>query len=120
MELCEPFSYSVYVAQMRMEECVLSSFIRDVADLFGPTLAKVSVADWLDEAELIDCPPLSVSRDWRAVTIVVSAGIPNPMTTKLLNHGSAACRWSFDSCTGLMTTISSGPPTNKQVERDVG
>jgi hypothetical protein len=96
----ESFCSSLYADQMRMEECELSSFIRAVTELFGPTQVKLSVAYWLDEAELMDCPPLSISRDWRAVSIAASARLANPMTVELLNHDEATCNRSVTSRRG--------------------
>ncbi len=39
----------------------------------GPKEARLSASDWLDESERMDSPPRSEMRDWRAVTIAVSA-----------------------------------------------
>lgn len=93
----ESFCSSLYADQMRMEECELSSFIRAVTELFGPIQAKLSVAYWLDEAELMDCPPLSINRDWRAVSIAASARLASPMAVELLNRDEAACNRSVTS-----------------------
>ena len=50
-----------------------SSFIAAVTELYGPEEATLSANEWLDESELMDSPPRSEMRDWRAVTIAASA-----------------------------------------------
>ncbi len=60
-------------AEMDIAERELSAFISAVTQLFGPEEAKLSAEDWLDESELMDSPPLSTNRNWRAVTIAASA-----------------------------------------------
>jgi hypothetical protein len=67
------FSTSIYEDQAHLAERELASFISGVTELFGPEQARVSAQDWLDEAELMDAPPRSTARDWRAVTIAASA-----------------------------------------------
>jgi hypothetical protein len=69
----EQFCNSNYAAEMDIAERELSAFISAVTQLFGPEEAKLSAGDWLDELELMDNPPRSTSRDWRAVTIAASA-----------------------------------------------
>jgi hypothetical protein len=41
--------------------------------MFGSEQARLAAGDWLDESELMDSPPRSTSRDWRAVTVAASA-----------------------------------------------
>jgi hypothetical protein len=67
-------------AEMDIAERELSAFIRAVTELFGPEEAKLSAEDWLGEAELIDSPPQSTSRKWRAVTIAASARLANRLS----------------------------------------
>jgi hypothetical protein len=67
------FSPSNFEDQSHLAERELASFIGSVRDLFGPEQARASTDDWLDEAELLDAPPRSTARDWRAVTIAASA-----------------------------------------------
>ncbi len=69
----ESFSTSMYEDQTHLAERELASFIRGVTELFGPEQGGVSTEDWLEEAELMDTPPRSTARDWRAVTIAASA-----------------------------------------------
>lgn len=76
----QEFSNSVYSDQVQLEERELSAFIDAVADLFGPEQARLSGEDWLDEAELMDSPPRSTSRDWRSVTVAASARLANRLT----------------------------------------
>ena len=73
----EQFCNSTCAGQMHIAERELSAFIRAVTQLFGPEEAKLSAEDWLDESELMDCPPLATSRNWRAVTIAASARLAN-------------------------------------------
>ncbi len=63
--------------EMDIAERELFAFIGAVAQLYGPEEAKLSAEDWLDESELMDSPPRSTSRDWRAVTIAASARLAN-------------------------------------------
>jgi hypothetical protein len=73
MDKEESFCGSTYANQVHLAERELASFIGAVKELFGPEQALLSADDWLDESELMDCPPRSTSRDWRAVTVAASA-----------------------------------------------
>lgn len=73
MDTHESFSSSVYEEQMHLAERELSAFLGAVTELFGAEQARLSEKDWLDEAELMDSPPLSTGRNWRSVTIAASA-----------------------------------------------
>jgi len=75
----ESIDNSTYADQMHLAERELASFIGAVTELFGPEQARLSAGDWLDESELIDSPPLSTSRDWRAVSIAASAKLANQL-----------------------------------------
>ncbi|HLW88736.1 MAG TPA: hypothetical protein VKR57_09590 [Terriglobales bacterium] len=76
----ESFDNSTHPDQMHLAEHELASFTGAVKELFGPELALLSAGDWLDEAELMDSPPRSTSRDWRAVTVAASARLANRVT----------------------------------------
>jgi hypothetical protein len=69
----DPFSDSVYEEQTHLAESELSSFIAAVEASYGREQAELSAEDWLEESELIDSPPRSERRNWRAVTIAASA-----------------------------------------------
>ncbi|HTR24525.1 MAG TPA: hypothetical protein VMI10_11125 [Terriglobales bacterium] len=69
----ESFSESTYEQETHVAERELSAFVKAVTQMFGAEQARTSTVDWLDEAELMDTPPRSTSRDWRAVTIAASA-----------------------------------------------
>jgi hypothetical protein len=69
-----------YANQVHLAERELASFIGAVKDLFGSEQALLSADDWLDESALVDCPPGSSSRDWRAVTVRASARLANRVT----------------------------------------
>jgi hypothetical protein len=69
----ELFSSAIYEEQARLAERELSAFINAVTELFGPEQVRPATEDWLEEADLIDAPPRSISRDWRSVTIAASA-----------------------------------------------
>ncbi len=73
----EAFSNSIYLDQAHLAEHELSALIQSVTALFGPEQARVSTEDWLEEADLMDSPPLSTERDWRSVTIAASARLAN-------------------------------------------
>jgi hypothetical protein len=68
----ESFSDLIYEEQTHLAERELYSFVSAVTRLYGPEQATLSAQDWLDESELIDSPPLSTERNWRAVTIAAS------------------------------------------------
>jgi hypothetical protein len=69
----DPFSDLIYEEQTHLAESELSSFITAVKASYGPEQAELSAADWLEESELMDSPPRSETRDWRAVTIAAWA-----------------------------------------------
>jgi hypothetical protein len=68
----DPFSDSIYEEQTHLAERELSSFIAAVKTSYGPQQAKLSAEDWLEESELMDSPPRSEARNWRAVTIAAA------------------------------------------------
>jgi hypothetical protein len=76
----ESFDNSTYIDQIHLAERELASFIGAVKELFGPEQALLSAEDWLDESELMDSPPRSTNRDWRAVTVAASARLANRET----------------------------------------
>ena len=73
----DPFSDSIYEEQAHLAERELSSFTAAVTKLYGTEQARLSAEDWLDESELIDSPPRSEPRNWRAVTIAAAARLAN-------------------------------------------
>jgi hypothetical protein len=73
MKTEESFCNSTHEDQVHIAERELSAFISAVTQLFGPEEAKLSAEDWLDESELVDSPPRSTGRDWRAVSVAASA-----------------------------------------------
>ncbi|MGA3194223.1 MAG: hypothetical protein ABSD39_04400 [Terriglobales bacterium] len=83
MDSEELFSDSAYNREMQMAEDELSAFLKAVKELYGPEEANLSAEDWLDESDLIDSPPLSIGRDWRAVTIAASARLAHRLSVAL-------------------------------------
>ena len=83
MDKEESFCNSTCEDQINMAERELSAFISAVTELFGPEQARLSTEDWLDESELMDSPPRSTSRDWRAVTVAASVRVANRLTVAL-------------------------------------
>ena len=63
--------------QTYLAERGLSSFIVAVDKSFGPEQAKLAAEDGLEESELMDSPPRSEARNWRAVSIAASARLAN-------------------------------------------
>lgn len=90
MNTKDPFSSSTYADQMHLEERELSAFVGAVTELFGPEQARLSAEDWLDESDLIDGPPVSTSRNWRAITVAASARLANRLTIALHHRTSLA------------------------------
>jgi hypothetical protein len=76
----ESFDNSTYADQIHLAERELAAFLGAVTELLGPEQALLSAEDWLDESELMDSPPRSTSRDWRAVTVAASARLAGRLT----------------------------------------
>lgn len=74
------FSNLSYSDEVQLAELELSAFLRAVTELYGPDQARVSAREWLDESELIDAPPRSESRNWRAVTVAASARLADRLS----------------------------------------
>ena len=83
MNTKESMSISSCAEQMHLAERELSAFINAVTELFGAEQARLSAEDWLDEAELMEGPPRSGGRDWRAVTIAASARLTDRLNADL-------------------------------------
>lgn len=79
----ESFSDLTYDEQTHLAEREFSCFIAAVSQLYGPEHARLSEMDWLDEAELMDTPPASTEREWRAVTIAASARLASRLALTL-------------------------------------
>lgn len=73
----DPFSNATYEEQTQLAETELASFVAAVTRLYGSEQAKVSAEDWLEESELMDSPPRSEDRNWRAVTVAAVARLAN-------------------------------------------
>jgi len=84
----ELFSYSIYEEQTHLAESELDAFIGAVTKLFGAGLACFAAEDWLEEADLMDAPPRSASRDWRSVTIAASARLSSRIDAPQHRHSS--------------------------------
>ena len=78
----ESFSDTIYEEQTHLAERELSAFIGAVTKVYGPEQARLSAEDWLEESELMDSPPRSEERDWRAVTIAASARLANRVNVR--------------------------------------
>ena len=78
----DSFSDSIYEEQTHLAERELSSFVAAVTELYGPEQARLSAESWLDESKLMDSPPRSEARNWRAVTIAASARLANRVNAK--------------------------------------
>jgi hypothetical protein len=72
-----PFSQSIYEQRAHLAERELCSFAAAVTALYGPEQARLSAEDWLEGSELMDSPPRSEARNWRAITIAASARLAN-------------------------------------------
>lgn len=85
----DSFSDSIYEEQMQLADRELSSFIAAVTALYGRDQSELAAQDWLDESELMDSPPRSDERDWRAVTIAAAARLANRVNPKPASVESA-------------------------------
>jgi hypothetical protein len=72
---------------MCLAERELFSFRAVVTQLYSPEHARLSAEDWLNESELMDSPPRSEARNWRAVTVAASARLANRVNHKALARG---------------------------------
>jgi hypothetical protein len=86
----ESISASTCADLINLAERELASFIGAVTELFGPEQALSSADDWLDESELMNSPPRSTNRDWRAVTIAASARLASRLTVARDHQALAA------------------------------
>jgi hypothetical protein len=66
MDRHRSFSTSHCAEQVHLAERELSAFIAAVTQLFGLEQARLAAGDWLDDAESVDSPPRSASRDWQS------------------------------------------------------
>ena len=87
----ESFSDPIYEEQTYLAERELSSFVVAVTELYGPEQARLSAEDWLDESELMDSPPRSEVRNWRAVTIAASARLADRLNVITASGKTARC-----------------------------
>jgi hypothetical protein len=105
----ESFDNATYAHEEHLAERELAAFIGAVKELFGPEQSLLSAEDWLDESELMDSPPRSTSRDWRAVTVAASARLASRMTVRRNRWALAASRDSdvplTPSCTCLAAAL---------------
>ena len=65
----ELFSYPIYEEETHLAERELASFIMAVTERLGLEQARAAMADWLDESDLTDTPPLSISRSWHSISM---------------------------------------------------
>ena len=72
MESNISFSNSIYLEQETREDEELMIFTRAVAEAFGSQEARLSEKDWLSETESMDTAPISLARNWRAISIAAS------------------------------------------------
>jgi hypothetical protein len=86
MNSCEQFRNWSCADQVLVAERELSAFIRAVTQQYGSEPAKLAAADWLEESELMDSPPLVASWNWRAVTIAASVRLANRVSVRQ-HHG---------------------------------
>jgi hypothetical protein len=75
-------SDSLYEEELLLAERELSFFLVAVAELYGQEQAGLSAEDWLHESALVDDPPRSEARKWRAVTIAAAARLANRVHAK--------------------------------------
>ena len=100
MTQSESFSNSLYTDQMDLAERELSAFIAVVRASYGPAEAELSAEDWIEESELMDSPPRSEVRNWRAVTIAASVRLADRLNVALRRQRSL----------GASTTDTQGSP----------
>jgi hypothetical protein len=82
MDERDEFSDSIYEEQTHLAERELFSFLAAVTELYGPEQGRLSAEDWLEQSELMDSPPRSEGRSWRAVTIAASPRLANRVSVK--------------------------------------
>jgi hypothetical protein len=77
MNMEESFGNSTYEDEIHEAERELEAFLGAVKESFGAEQARLAAEDWLCESDLMDDPPRSTIRSWRAVTIAASARLAN-------------------------------------------
>jgi hypothetical protein len=75
-------SDSLYEEELLLAERELSSFLAAVAELYGQQQAGLAAEDWLHESALMEHPPRSGVRKWRAVTIAAAARLAHRVNAK--------------------------------------
>jgi hypothetical protein len=75
-----------------LAERELAAFARAVRELFGPELASLSAADWIDELESLNLPARPGASDLRRVTAAASARLADrrPLRPNMKPRGVAA------------------------------
>ncbi len=73
---------SLYEEDLLLAERELSSFLAAVAELYGQEQAGLSAEDWLHESALMDDPPRSDARKWRAITIAAATRLASRIHAK--------------------------------------
>ncbi len=79
-ELSKNWNYA-HCADLAERE--LASFIGAVTELFGLEQARLSIDDWLDEAELVETQTRDAGREWRAVSVAAAARLANRLNVAL-------------------------------------
>ena len=82
--------------RVRIAEREFSAFLGAVMQLYGPEAGRLAAEDWLDETERMDSPPLSICRNWRAVTIAAAARLANRLTVPQPDGSDTALMRAFD------------------------
>jgi len=67
------FSYTAYEKESHIAEQEVWTLMHTVSRLLGAKNARRAGGPWLEEADLVDSPPVSTSRTWRSVTVAASA-----------------------------------------------
>lgn len=73
---------SLYEEDLLLAERELSSFLAAVAELYGHEQAGLSAEEWLHESALMDDPPRSDARKWRAITIAAATRLASRIHAK--------------------------------------
>jgi hypothetical protein len=88
----DPFSDVIYQEQAHLAESELSSFIAAVEASYGREQARLSAEDWLEESEVLDSPPRSENRNWRAVSVAASARLADRVRARATSIGAQTSR----------------------------
>jgi hypothetical protein len=84
--------HSMLTRQAEIAKRELAAFLHVVSELYGPEEAELSAQDWIDELELLHCPPELTPRDWRLVTVAAASRLAKRVSKPAHEQAFSALR----------------------------